>query len=498
MILRGSGELLAFAFMSEWHCEQCTLINEPGATRCAACDYTMSSDTQQMPLRLGPQMVAQPTGGSVLTLGPQSERCTSSSVMSVQSGSGYSAPRYPIPTPSAPPPDPPQISNTETCPAQDEQQQNWQCSACTLLNDQLVDVCNACGNMRPTPGTSSSREEADVIHGDHICFPRFGYWHHAIYVGNGDVVHFTGEPLDNLTRPMSRASIRQQPLRDLLKNRKAMYVCELEDGVDRTRTAERAHLLLADQQGETGFGGRPYHVLWNNCESFCEICKFGERRGSDSQAASYMNALQNARGSFQRGYTSQFAPSVTERLPLTPLLEVGRLGVSNLVASLRGDAQLQGRWLRCSNAEQLASAHQVDLTNDAPMALEGSDLAHDAPTASAAVDLSAHAPTATEGTVCIDLTDDARTAPVVMDLGDAAPAAPEDIDLRDSAPAAPEGMNRKDEETNPTMAATIEEMRQRRMQYFEALQARSSAAAPVTCTATTTSDAAISNSVARM
>ncbi len=102
--------------------------------------------------------------------------------------------------------------------------------------------------------------------GDHICVKRWGgvYSHHGIDMGDGTVVHFSGEPLR-----MRHACVRCDDLEDFLAEGE-LYVVEYADAPrepDEVAEAARSHV------GEVG-----YDMWRNNCEHFATYCKTGQHQ----------------------------------------------------------------------------------------------------------------------------------------------------------------------------------------------------------------------------
>ena len=99
--------------------------------------------------------------------------------------------------------------------------------------------------------------------GDHIRVPRLGglYYHHGIDVGNGWVIHFSGEPLHP-----GNAVVCEVSLEEFLGGAAADIVEHAE-----ALPPEETVRLARSRLGETG-----YHLLFNNCEHFATWCKTGK------------------------------------------------------------------------------------------------------------------------------------------------------------------------------------------------------------------------------
>ena len=94
----------------------------------------------------------------------------------------------------------------------------------------------------------------------HIKVWRSFYWHHGIDVGDGDVIHFSGEPGRRLD-----AAVRRTSLAGFLRGGELRVV--------RHRSplpAEQVRARAARCIGNTG-----YSLLWRNCEHFARWCAVG-------------------------------------------------------------------------------------------------------------------------------------------------------------------------------------------------------------------------------
>lgn len=98
---------------------------------------------------------------------------------------------------------------------------------------------------------------------DHIYCNRVGYTHHGIDLGDGTVVHYTGEP-----GKKSNAAIQRTPIEQFM-NGDDLHVqsygnCDSPDVV-----IERAESRLSEND---------YNLVFNNCEHFAVWCKTGKSR----------------------------------------------------------------------------------------------------------------------------------------------------------------------------------------------------------------------------
>jgi hypothetical protein len=100
--------------------------------------------------------------------------------------------------------------------------------------------------------------------GAHIVVERSGYTHHGIYIGAGNVVHYSG-----LSRGWAQGPVEQVPLREFSRGQTLSVRFYPNPQFDGGEIVERARSRL---------GENAYRVLTNNCEHFCEWCVLGAGR----------------------------------------------------------------------------------------------------------------------------------------------------------------------------------------------------------------------------
>ncbi len=112
-----------------------------------------------------------------------------------------------------------------------------------------------------------------MARGDHIRVRRCGglYWHHGIDIGDGTVVHYSGEPLR-----VRDACVCRVTLEEFLHGGVAEVV---RYPVERRPAAD----VVADALSR--LGERRYGVWWNNCEHFATHCKTGRRESRQVRRA---------------------------------------------------------------------------------------------------------------------------------------------------------------------------------------------------------------------
>ena len=98
---------------------------------------------------------------------------------------------------------------------------------------------------------------------DHIKVKRRGrgYWHHGIDVGDGWVIHFSGEP-----GRMYGAQIKCSTMEEFLRG-----------GTPEVVPYTRAYAPeVVIERAKSRIGEKGYHLIFNNCEHFARWCKSGE------------------------------------------------------------------------------------------------------------------------------------------------------------------------------------------------------------------------------
>ena len=115
--------------------------------------------------------------------------------------------------------------------------------------------------------------ETDLQPGDHLCVRRHGlfYSHHGIYMGNGRVVHYTGQEGKEKKNPNVKETGLEEFLRGgTLKRR------NYKKRHSPTETLKVVERYLADDN---------YSLLFNNCEHFATYCVTGRRKSRQIKQA---------------------------------------------------------------------------------------------------------------------------------------------------------------------------------------------------------------------
>jgi hypothetical protein len=113
--------------------------------------------------------------------------------------------------------------------------------------------------------------------GDHLVTPRTGYTHHGIYIGNGEVIHYSGFANGQSTGTICTTSVKAFANGHDVSVREHFF-----RRYDATESVERAHSRLGEDW---------YNVLINNCEHFVNWCVNGLH--SSDQVNSLIAAAAN-------------------------------------------------------------------------------------------------------------------------------------------------------------------------------------------------------------
>jgi len=111
--------------------------------------------------------------------------------------------------------------------------------------------------------------------GAHVISPRRFYIHHGIYLGNGEIAHYSG-----LSSSLKAGPVELTDLEGFANGR-PVWLCEELGEFAQDEIARRARSRLGERQ---------YRVLSNNCEHYCSWCINGTSYSSQIQTC-----LQNPR-----------------------------------------------------------------------------------------------------------------------------------------------------------------------------------------------------------
>ena len=98
---------------------------------------------------------------------------------------------------------------------------------------------------------------------DHIYVHRLGYTHHGIDMGDGTVIHYTGEVGQKAAAAVRRTAV------ELFAQGAEILVHQYARCFDRETTLRRAQRRLGESR---------YNLVFNNCDHFATWCKTGRHR----------------------------------------------------------------------------------------------------------------------------------------------------------------------------------------------------------------------------
>lgn len=103
-----------------------------------------------------------------------------------------------------------------------------------------------------------------MSYGDHIQIYRGGYYHHGIDLGDGTIIHFSGEPLSH-----EKALVKRSLMVEFMKGDDKYAVIEYPASICLPPETTVGHAF--SMLGATG-----YNLVFRNCEHFATYCKTGD------------------------------------------------------------------------------------------------------------------------------------------------------------------------------------------------------------------------------
>jgi hypothetical protein len=116
-------------------------------------------------------------------------------------------------------------------------------------------------NVEPDSRSQASGLEQEPPLGAHLITSRRGYNHHGLYVGRGQVIHYSG-----LSGFWQCGPVEQVSLRQFINAHPVRIVAHPESHFSPGEIVRRARSRL---------GENDYRLLTNNCEHFCNWCISG-------------------------------------------------------------------------------------------------------------------------------------------------------------------------------------------------------------------------------
>lgn len=110
--------------------------------------------------------------------------------------------------------------------------------------------------------------------GDHIRVKRPYYYHHGVYVGDGMVIHFTGEQNDSISEP-EKVLVRKTTI-EFFANGTIVEKAKLS--LLEKRHAKNRKIVVEEAEKAVGEGN--YDFLHNNCEDFANRVCYNKKLSS--------------------------------------------------------------------------------------------------------------------------------------------------------------------------------------------------------------------------
>lgn len=181
-----------------------------------------------------------------------------------------------------------------------------------------------------------------MARGDHLEVNRGGFYHHGIDLGNGEVVHFTGDPFNKFNAEVSR-----EPIADFARRGSPRIVSYSKNVLHPDHACINA-------MGQWLTKKKGYRLITNNCEHLAAYCKTGVARSK--QVEDYFNTLgQRIRLVLLRPSGEAFAAAVTGDIiiragqfitrTISEYFRPGRPGSTSILPPL----YRAGRWWRAPN-----------------------------------------------------------------------------------------------------------------------------------------------------
>jgi hypothetical protein len=130
----------------------------------------------------------------------------------------------------------------------------------------MDDALPAADYFDPESGWRRFGLEQEPVLGAHLTTSRRGYQHHGVYVGRGQVVHYSG-----LSEFWQCGPVEEVSLSRFVGGRPVRIVDHFESHYSPEEIVRRARSRLGESD---------YRLLTNNCEHFCNWCVSGVSRSA--------------------------------------------------------------------------------------------------------------------------------------------------------------------------------------------------------------------------
>eukprot|EP01084_Bolivina_argentea_P003589 6747_1 len=147
-------------------------------------------------------------------------------------------------------------------------------------------------NIQDTYPYSHTVSVSDLRAGDHIyCWRKWNiYSHHGIYIGNTEVIHFSGEIINAKDAKIIKTSLKQFLKGDTLKRVvygvSKKYFKIARAGSCNELKPDHRNTIIKRAKSKLGSCKGTYNLYAWNCETFCLWCTLGQRNEHSNQATS--------------------------------------------------------------------------------------------------------------------------------------------------------------------------------------------------------------------
>lgn len=156
-----------------------------------------------------------------------------------------------------------------------------------------------------------------MIKGDHLVSSRLGYDHHGLYIGNGEVIHYSG-----FSELFDKGSIEVTTLEDFEQGSSSSVKNHLVSIYDANERVERAYSKLGEDS---------YNLIFNNCEHFVNWCFNGFK--TSSQVNNAVHAVTVVANEYAKRKGAETAASiVAQQVTRTTASKTAEAAITSAVA----------------------------------------------------------------------------------------------------------------------------------------------------------------------
>lgn len=120
---------------------------------------------------------------------------------------------------------------------------------------------------------------------------KYGYYHYGIYIGNDQVIHFSGDNSDSVNNS-HLVSIRQDHLNNFIRGDNLEYLPPIYSPFKTKEIISRAEQF----KGSKTFFDNPYNFVTNNCEHFARYIFYGKKDCTQVKTLARILAIATALG----------------------------------------------------------------------------------------------------------------------------------------------------------------------------------------------------------